>query len=105
MAQWMQCNFIQTTPTWADAACNITTTTDTHDGFDSRKHDHDKRREAKDRLREMLDAQTLAPAITFRARLDLVVKNAEMVRDTTARLLAAAEKSLEAAKAALREVE
>ena len=23
MAQWMQCNFIQTDPTWADAACNI----------------------------------------------------------------------------------
>ena len=23
MAQWMQCNFIQTTPEWADAACSV----------------------------------------------------------------------------------
>ena len=23
MANWIQCNFIQTTPTWADATCNI----------------------------------------------------------------------------------
>ena len=23
MSQWMQCNFIQTSPTWADATCNI----------------------------------------------------------------------------------
>ena len=30
MSQWIQCNFIQTVPTWADAACNL----DTHDGLD-----------------------------------------------------------------------
>lgn len=24
MAQWVQCNFVQITPTWADAACNVT---------------------------------------------------------------------------------
>ena len=53
MAQWVQCNFIQTVPTWADAACNISDV-DTHDGFDSRKHDHEKRRESKEQLREML---------------------------------------------------
>lgn len=29
MSQWVQCNFIQTTIVWADAACNIA---DTHDG-------------------------------------------------------------------------
>ena len=33
MAQWMQCDFIQTTPVWADAACNVRP--DTHDGADS----------------------------------------------------------------------
>ena len=32
MAQWMQCDFIQTLPTWADAACNLRP--DTHDGAD-----------------------------------------------------------------------
>ena len=30
MSQWMQCNFIQTTPTWADAVCSLQP--DTHDG-------------------------------------------------------------------------
>jgi hypothetical protein len=46
---WIQCNFIQTTPTWADAACNISP--DTHDGgdYDRRRKKHDA--EQKERIR------------------------------------------------------
>ena len=44
MAQWMQCDWIQQTPTWADSVCNIHP--DTHDGFDEKKQ-----RKVKDRVK------------------------------------------------------
>ena len=64
MAAWMQCSFIQTVPTWADAACNVSV--DTHDGFDSNKKREEERRESQARLRAMLvdavDPQAAVPA-------------------------------------------
>ena len=63
MAQWMQCDFIQTTPTWADAACNISPA-DTHDGIDDetrkrvkeRVRDEEKSfKSRRERLREVLE--------------------------------------------------
>ncbi len=62
MAQWMQCDFIQTMPVWADAACNIGP--DTHDGVDEDSHRRVKESQAKkdkafksarERLRELLE--------------------------------------------------
>ncbi len=45
MSQWMQCNWIQQSPTWADSVCSIHP--DTHDGFDD-----DARKRVKERVRE-----------------------------------------------------
>lgn len=62
MTQWVQCNFIQITPTWADAACNISP--DTHDGFDEEVHKKIKKeldlkdksfKSQRDRLRTVLE--------------------------------------------------
>ena len=46
MSQWMQCNWIQQTPTWADSVCNIHP--DTHDGFD----DTEVRKRVREQVRE-----------------------------------------------------
>ena len=62
MSQWMQCSFIQTTPTWADAVCSIHP--DTHDGFDEDSHRKVKEEQrekdsafnsARERLREVIE--------------------------------------------------
>lgn len=69
MAQWTQCSMIQTLPTWADAACNISG--DTHDGAEShRKRVEDvpgfdeptSEAKRKDALRLMLTA-AIAPEL------------------------------------------
>jgi hypothetical protein len=57
MSQWMQCNWIQQTPTWADSVCSIHP--DTHDGFDEdiRKRVKDEAKafkSARERLREVI---------------------------------------------------
>ena len=46
MSQWMQCSFIQTSPTWADSVCSLHP--DTHDGFD----DTEVRKRIKKQVRE-----------------------------------------------------
>lgn len=51
----MQCSFIQTVPTWADAVCNIHA--DTHDGFDSAfKKRREEEGDSKQRLHDFLQA-------------------------------------------------
>ena len=58
MSQWMQCDFIQTTIVWADAACSISP--DTHDGVDEAevrkrvRSDEKAFKSARERLREAL---------------------------------------------------
>ena len=57
MAQWMQCNWIQQSPTWADSVCSLHP--DTHDGFDEdvrkRARDDEKAfKGASERLRETI---------------------------------------------------
>ena len=61
MSQWMQCNWIQQTPTWADSVCSIHP--DTHDGFDEDAHKRVKEkvrseereyRSKRDRLRNII---------------------------------------------------
>lgn len=49
MNQWMQCDFIQTIPTWADAVCNLKP--DTHDGRDDSElhRRHDRLQEERER--------------------------------------------------------
>ena len=70
MAQWMQCDWIQTVPTWADATCNISP--DTHDGFDEdaqkRIRDSVKRKDkafksARERLREVIEQAWDGPEV------------------------------------------
>ena len=59
MSQWMQCNFIQTSPTWADSVCSLHP--DTHDGVDSddiRRRVRNEEREfrsKRDRLRNVIE--------------------------------------------------
>ena len=61
MSQWMQCSFIQTSPTWADSVCSLHP--DTHDGFDEDTHRRVKKqvrederefRSKRDRLRNII---------------------------------------------------
>lgn len=61
MAQWMQCDWIQQSPVWADSTCSIA---DTHDGFDEDSHRkakeaqarHDKDfRSLRQRLRDVIE--------------------------------------------------
>ena len=65
MAQtWTQCDFIQTTPVWADSTCGL----DTHDGDPSeirkRQRERDKEiRAERERLREQLRYAMEGPAV------------------------------------------
>jgi hypothetical protein len=58
MAQWMQCNYIQQTPTWADSVCSLRP--DTHDGFDDEsvrkklREEEEGFKSRRDRLREVI---------------------------------------------------
>lgn len=64
MSQWMQCNWIQQSPTWADSVCSIQP--DTHDGVDSDdirrrvKAEEKAFKSARQRLREVI-AQAYDP--------------------------------------------
>lgn len=69
MAQWMQCSFIQTSPTWADSVCSLRP--DTHDGFDEDTHKRVKEsqsqrdkafKSARERLREVIERAWDGPA-------------------------------------------
>lgn len=58
-SQWMQCNFIQTTITWADAVCSLHP--DTHDGYREEevsgfdKERREERRQSRENLRSLLE--------------------------------------------------
>lgn len=64
--QWMQCDFIQTEPEWADAVCSVTP--DTHDGdateVRKRQRERDEAfRAERERLREQLRYAMDGPAV------------------------------------------